>query len=324
MLMIVTKRRRSPSASERAANRIGRFRPSPLKLFNAYRKSFVPADGWSYEELNTDNGRSLILDISNINRSARGRGILSLSDKLSSAIQDSVDRVIEGALGRYSNLYGVRSKQLNSETQLAAWESAIQDETGSDGLQTAIIMVPILQSVADDVYGKVSMALGVEPNRSYAHVMDRRVRGVGKYITSINETTRGIIRRTVLAGVSQGMSVGEVADKLRGKVPSISSNRVPTIARTEMGRVTDTATKVALVASGKISHVSVIGCRHIEKRSPHLDGMPTCNLRNIPINREGELNFHIGHSGLIVPSGMYKKDGTPPDLVMHQGGSYTR
>lgn len=314
---------RSTQLAQEQAHR--RF-PSPMLLFKRYRKSYVPAGGWTYENFQTENGRAWVRDQIDINRQARLRGIRDLTPRLNKLLASQVERVVEAAVNQYRQVYQVRGKAevaITVEGHGALWANAIEAEMQAAGLEVVAEVLPTVQSVADDVHGKISLGLGAEPTASQVHSLGVRVRDIGTQISSISNTTRGKIADIAARGIREGQTVYEVAKNIRDSTAKIAYNRVPTIARTEMGRASDTATKHAMKLSGTVSHVGVMGCAHVEVNSPHMDGYPTCNISGVPIHREGELIFHINHMGTIVSEAYYKEDGTAPNISI-TGAPYTR
>ena len=79
-------------------------------------------------------------------------------------------------------------------------------------------------------------------------------------------------------------------------------SRLTTIARTEGGRAVDEGLKETLKNSGTVSHCSVVGCMSIEPKIPTYNGIPTCNIQDVPVIDVDAVEFHINHTGLWVPS----------------------
>ncbi len=74
----------------------------------------------------------------------------------------------------------------------------------------------------------------------------------------------------------------------------------------------DAAALQAYLDGKVVSHISVIGCEAVEEGIPEYKGVPTCNIRNVPVEDAHELAFHINHTGTMVPTGFYNSDGTKP------------
>ena len=96
--------------------------------------------------------------------------------------------------------------------------------------------------------------------------------------------------------------MAETAKYLRGNFPERSRNRISTIARTELGQAADEGRKQSMKDLGTVTHVSVIGCEAREAASPTYRGESTCNIEDVPIGDMDTLEFHINHTGTIVPS----------------------
>jgi hypothetical protein len=245
-----------------------------------------------------------------------------MTETLTPIMKDHVNRVIEAATERYRRVYGVRGKgtvTIQVDAHSALWEQAIQEELARAGSEVVLHAQPAIQSVVDSTYQKVSMSLGANPTRSQMASLGSRARAIASRLKDLLHTTIERIRRVVRSGIEEGKTVFEVAEDLRNHTPTVSTNRIPTIARTEIGRATDAASKAAMKDSMVVSHISVVGCEKIERSSPRYRGIPTCNIQNVPIWDEDKLEFHINHTGCIVVSGMYRDDGSAPNLFAEGG-----
>lgn len=311
-------------ASQRAiAASNGRF-PSPLLLFKRYRKSVVPKGGWNNENFQTANGRALVRDIIDVTRQARLRGIRDSTAALTRVMTGHVDSVVDAAVNRYRRIYGARglkeSVTISFDAHAALWESAIQDELRLAGVEVFNAMMPKVQSVVDDTYNKIGMLLGSgTPSRQMLHSLDMRARDIGKQVTMVSETTRDRIRTSVSQAIRSNMTVFEAAEHVRKNVPTIATNRIPTIVRTEIGRASDEATKASMKDSYVVSHASVVGCEKIEENGPRYRGIPTCNIGNVPTSDIDAVAFHINHTGTWVTSGFFQSSGDPAPNITRRG-----
>lgn len=310
------------TAYERIPKRVRR--ESPWKLFQRYRGSKTPEGGWSWENFHqTEAGRQLNRDLVNVQRFARGRGQTILDEKLRKYFKASIERVISQALRISRSVYGVREPEsfnIPIYSHEALWLQAIEEEMARAGHELTVEMSPTVQSVATDAYIKVGTLLTEvdewTPLPAQQAEFNQRIRTLGSRITGINETTRARMTETILRGVREGDGPLTVAETLRNQ-GSVAQSRVATIARTEMGNAADIGTKMGMKHAGGVSHLSVIGCEGVELASPHIDGMPTCNISNVPIWREDELVFHPNHTGAIIASGFFDENGQPPPLRMY-------
>ncbi len=75
-------------------------------------------------------------------------------------------------------------------------------------------------------------------------------------VTRVNEVTRTAIRRTIRAGMADGLSNDEIAETLRDKVRETYRGRADTIARTETAIVDQEAAHDRYRAGG-ITHVRI-------------------------------------------------------------------
>jgi hypothetical protein len=311
------------TAADRAKVAAARRPPSPSGLFRRYRKSQVPEGGWdakSFEE----GGEQLLQDISNVISMAKMRGTRSLSDDLFQLMQLQFLEVINSAVAIYGRSYGnleapVTEQGPGKNYLLALWLLAIEQSLQTSSMQVALVTTPVIQSVVQDVYIKVMTLLGANPNKVQVTLMTNRARSIAQSLESITQTTNDKMSSVIENSVLAGASMLAIVDSLRAKMASILSTRVNTILRTEIGRAADEAAMSAYTDSKAVSHVSVVGCQAIEAGIPSFAGVPTCNIQNVPVAQARRLRFHPNHTGIIVPSAFYNRDGTLPKLIVSRG-----
>lgn len=322
-------------ATQRARQRAHRHELSPMRLMRLYRKSAPPQGGWTQEAIEEQPSLLVALnrDILDAQRLAILKQSKVLAPKLDKLMRGQVERVIARFEDNLARLYGVRKSaggkaerlDIGVNAHAALWGQAIEQELKLAGVEVHVAVEPAWQSVASNTFEKVSIFLGAKPDARQQQALHRRVKQeIANKVTRIAETTRDRLYATVRRAVEGGRTVFETIEDIRKRIPQIASNRVPTIVRTELGRAADTGTKVAMRESGVVSHMSVVGCEAIERRSPRFDGIPTCNIQNVPVEFEWDLEFHINHSGAFVVSGFVREDGTVPDLPLRAGGPFSR
>ena len=300
------------------------YKPSPSQLFKKYRKSVVPEDGWTESTFQSSEGDNLVSDISNVILMAKLRGIRSLNEVLSSVLQSQVLDVIDEAMLIYGRTYSISnstppSNKPSNELLLALLLLAIEQVMRKAPMQVALITTPVIQSVVDDIYHKTMELLGETPNRVQVSLMNNRARSIANSLSSITNTTTERMHSTVDNAIASGVGFFGVLDALKGRLAVISTNRVGTILRTEIGRAADEAVLSAYKDSKAVSHVSVVGCQAIEAGIPTYAGVPTCNIQNVPVAAARRLVFHPNHTGIIVPSAFYAGNGQTPKLVVSRG-----
>lgn len=322
-------------ATQRAQAAQRRHALSPMRLMQLYRKSSVPQGGWTQEMAQANPALLLALnrDIVDANRVAISKGSKVLTPRLKGLMEGHVNRVVDRFLHNMANIWGLRPDKALTKAQLtininahaALWGEAIEQELRLAGVEIHVAVEPAWQSVAANTYEKVGIFLGAKPDARQQAALHRRVKKeMAQRVTAISNTTRDRLVTTVQRAARDGKTVFETAEIIRKRIPQIATNRVPTIVRTELGRAADTGTKVAMRESGVVTHMSVMGCEAIERRSPQFDGVPTCNIQNVPVEFEWDLDFHPNHSGVLVVSGFRNADGSVPDLAVQQGGPITR
>lgn len=312
---------------------IGRHFLSPQKLFINYRKSAVPEGGWTHENFVSGDGAMLVRDLQAAQNAAKIKGARLLTAPLTKVMKAQIDRVLsvmESKLNRsfpgyrsWGSKVGLSALNLtlSNNQHEDLWAAAIEEAFAQDGHTVLATVRAPLQSVADDVLDKTTTLLtGTSPLAGVRRTLQLDMNEMAQQVTNINETTRRNLSNIIRKAIDDGEHPFAVMEIVRKKLPQIATNRVPTIVRTEMGRAVDRATIISMKAGGQVTHVSVIGCQAVEKGSPTYNGVPTCNIKNVPIEFSGSLRFHPNHTGAIVASGFKKNDGGRPDLPLRQGG----
>lgn len=308
-------------------------RLSSNALFVRYRKASVPEGGWTNENFVGSRADALVTDIVNVRRVAVARGIRAMAPELTKWFNSTVNEIIRNALDGWRRVLDVETRSLsecgtkaevviNVDAHEQMWAEAIEQELARAGSTVQIAVESHVTSIADEVFGKVSISLGYEPTPQDLRLHRGRIANRVKKVKRINDTTRTRLRNTIGNAIRKGEPPGAVADIIRKRMPSIASNRAMTIARTELGQSADEATLLLMTQGGVVTHISVIGCEKIERSGPHLAGIPTCNIRNVPISLEGDLQFHPNHTGAIVPAAFKREDGSVLNLAITPGGTY--
>jgi hypothetical protein len=275
----------------------------------------------------TNNGRQLSKDLLNVQRAAKAKGARMLTKPLTAVMRGQVERVVElfeRSVERYAGVAATRGAKavvtLQVEQHGELWAQAINDAFRILGKDVQATIQPVMQSVADDVLDKTTTLLtGDKPSVISKRVMQQSVNEIARDVTGINKTTQGRLARLISKSIDEGQSPGEVMEAVRRKIPQIATNRVPTIVRTEMGRIADRAAIRSMKDSAVVTHVSVEGCEAIEQGIPTFRGTPTCNIKNVPIEYAGDLQFHINHTGAITASGFRQENGSTPSLPLKGG-----
>lgn len=304
---------------------------SPALLFANFRKSTVPEGGWTHEAFLSPAGAQLIRDLLSVQNAAKLKGARMLSVPLAKVMKAQVLNVIAIFESKITLSYGTRAAgkepqlrhstlTLSSRQHEDLWAAAIEDAFAKEGHTVLATVRAPLQSVADDVLEKTTTLLnGGKPQPGTRRTLQMDMNEMSKEVTNINETTRKNLSRIIRKGIDDGESPFALMETVRNKLPQIATNRVPTIVRTEMGRAVDRATIRSFKEGGEVTHVSVIGCQAIEKGIPTFDGVPTCNIKNVPIEFASSLRFHPNHTGAIVASGFKSRDGGRPPLPLRSG-----
>lgn len=300
---------------------------APSRVFAKIAKSKRPEGGWTMEAFLTNNGRQLSKDLLNVQRAAKAKGARMLTKPLTAVMRGQVEKVLElfeRNLQRYAGVSAMRGAKALVTLEVGQhgelWAQAINDAFRILGKDVQATIQPVMQSVADDVLDKTTTLLtGGKPSVASKRVMQQSVNEIATQVTRINKTTQTSLARLISKAIDEGKSPGEVMEEVRQKIPQIATNRVPTIVRTEMGRVADRAAIRSMKDSAVVTHVSVEGCEAIEQGIPTFRGTPTCNIKNVPIEYAGDLQFHINHTGAITASGFRQQNGSTPALPLKGG-----
>ncbi len=308
---------------------------SSAKLFTHYKSSTVPEGGWNLENFRTTAGVQLVRDQINVQRMAKLKGARLLTKPLTLLMRAQVLSVIAIFRKKYAAATGLGSTPGQRDTDFSGkkvtavltvnqhsglWAQAIEEAFAKEGASVTATVRPAMQSVVDDVLDKTTTLLtGQRASEVSRHVMRTQVNEIATKVTQINNTTKNNLSKLIGKAIDEGTPPFAVMELVRDKIPGIATNRVPTIVRTEMGLAADRASIRAMKDSAVVTHVSVTGCEAIEKGIPTWNGIPTCNIRNVPIEYSGELQFHPNHTGAIIASVFRKRDGGVQATPTQQG-----
>jgi hypothetical protein len=189
----------------------------------------------------------------------------------------------------------------------ALWRQAIEEVLGADAdIELVMDYQPAVQSVAAKAYDRTVTFLGEEAVHDASSIILRRSITLAQQVTRINDTTKANLNRVIQQSMADGLTIRETVDAVRSSIPEIASARIPTIARTEIGRAVDQGTMQAIKESAVVKTVCVVGCQAVEPGIPTFDGRPTCNITGVDAQRVDELEFHPNHGGVIVPESFYE------------------
>jgi hypothetical protein len=200
----------------------------------------------------------------------------------------------------------------------ALWVQAINEVMQEQGIDLVAELIPPIQSVMGQSYGRISALMGQPTTVTGHQIIARQARSVASRIVNINDTTRKVIEGAVRGSIGSGLTVTETAAKLRETMPALSRSRVNTIARTELSNAWHEGAKTSFQESETLTHVSVIGCESREEDrwdSPSYqqfmyNGESTCNAVDVPVQDMDKLNFHPNHTGTTIPSRFRNADGS--------------
>jgi hypothetical protein len=212
--------------------------------------------------------------------------------------------------------------QISIGNDEALWAAALKDVFAETGDEIVIELVPPIQSVMGQAYGRVSTLLGQDTSLAGTQLIAKTARGIASRIVNINQTTRDLMDRQIRQSIKDGLSVTETARQLEEIVPEFNRSRVSTIARTELSNAWSKGTIASFKESETLTHASVIGCESAEPErwgDPSFqqfmwNGKGTCLAEDVPVDEMDNLNFHPNHTGCWVPSRFRNEDGSSADI----------
>jgi hypothetical protein len=288
-------------------------------LINWGSKTEVPDGGWTRENFRGRNGLNLLKDFVRIKNRHAARGIKSTAPFFKSYFAKIREGVISYVQRRTPHL----KAEVDFGQEEALWAQAIKHVFAGKDDELVIEMMPRIRSVMAGAYADTTVILGdTEPTAAQAESAVRAPSlELCRKVTGMNDTLQKKMAANIDDAIEQGMTVPETVQYLRDRWPQIADNRIPTIARTEMGQAADHGVKLSVKNSDSVTHVSVVGCEAIEPGIPTYHGVPTCNIQNVPAHDVFVLEFHINHTGAIVPSAFRGADGSSESLPVTSGGA---
>lgn len=279
-------------------------RMSAAKQMACYRTSKVrPGASLKTLKLSRDAIRRDMVRMRRILMHEGGRSLASLLHSyFAQKIEELADRMNHHIRHSSTPLPMVKgSVDLGFGSHEAIWQQALKDVLGPDAdIELVADYLPAVQSVAAKAYSRTSVFLGEGEDPQASVFILRRAQALAQQVTRINETTRRQLSAEIGKALDNDMTVAETVSHLRETFPDIAASRIPTIARTEMGRAVDEGTKQAMKESSVVSHCDVVGCQAVEPGIPTYMGRPTCNITDVPVYDLDKLQFHINHTGCIV------------------------
>ena len=281
-------------------------RISAARLIRAYRTSSVPMGS---PKMAATQRVKIQRDLIRMRRSLMIEGSRGMAKTLRGFFTQKLDEIcdkVELHARHHLRAAGVPQRKAGVDIGFGSaehtWKQAIQEVLGpSATVELTADYLPTVQSIAAKSYSRTCLFLGDAEAADASVKILRRAQAMARQVTSINETTRDRLINSITGALDDGQTLAETIATIRSEIPEIAAGRIPTIARTEVGRAIDEGTKEAMGESSTITHVRVIGCEAIEPKIPTMDGVPTCNICGVPVSRLDELEFHINHTGCIVP-----------------------
>jgi hypothetical protein len=292
------------------------LRLSPLKVFERFRSSKAPVGGWTQERFLTANGSNLLTDLIRVQKLARRESYPKLTKGLLDLFNEEIDEFL-------SELEKPQTKARKPDLVVdlpdniaKLVQAALQKTFSKQRVRARVVrrVRPAVQTAMDHTYRKSVVLLGGKPTDRNLNRLRASADKLCNKVTRISRTTKYRLRRELRTAMADNLTLAETVKRVRDRFHSIAAYRVPTIVRTEIGRAMDAATIQALRDQGNVTHISVIGCEAIEPGIPTYRGIPTCNIRNVPIEDAHLLEFHINHTGTIVPTGFLRANGSKPNL----------
>jgi hypothetical protein len=277
------------------------------------RKPIEPEGGWTQEAFNTRNGQALVRACASTRANAIAMRMRDVMQFLDVCFREQLEEVILLA-ERY---HGV--KAAGTANELTLWYRAIRNGVNKGMPKMVEGMVNRLDRSGRRVLWDTARLLGMKAKDIDSRLFKADSAEIVKRLTGLAKTTKKRLAGSVAQAIKDQLTVKQTTAKLRKMYPQLSESRIRTIARTELSRAADAGARKAYRQYGKVTHVSVIGCKHVEPNIPEFRGIPTCNIKHVPEADSDELQFHINHTGMLVPSGFRRRDGSVPNLRLQRG-----
>lgn len=273
-----------------------------------------PPAFWSSKTTAQQKKRT-ISDFLNVQKQLRAEAMGSLPREFRTIFQSQINRFKDEAL-----LLGARTRLANKAQPDETWSDeeialvlAILIEAARNAFLRDTLLVQMArskyQSLIDRGYTRARFVLG-EGDGLRNPTLASRNENLLSTTALINASSFGMaefrIRREILKtnllniNTTWAEAVTAVTRSISERVAS--NSRLTTIARTDGGRAVDEGIKEAFDKSEIVTHCSVVGCMAIEPRIPTYNGVPTCNITNVPVEDVDIVEFHINHTGLWIPS----------------------
>jgi hypothetical protein len=267
---------------------------------------YYPPEGWNSENFKTAAGLRLLRDLTSAQSRWKNSGIRAYKriwKRLFENMMNSIERDAMNAHRRRGGKDAKATVNVNPMGDTALWGQAIDRALRELGIEATVSVTPVVENITTGLQDEVtSMFYGRRPSKTEIRRLKPKSGYIANQVTGISNTTRTRLQREIQRAIDDRLTIVETVSRLRKRMPQIAMNRIPTIARTEMGRAADRATIMTLQSQDIVTHISVVGCRAIEKNSPVYKGVPTCNIQDVPIEDAGQLTFHPNHTGTIVSS----------------------
>jgi len=306
---------------------------SSREFYQIKRSVNIPAGGWTNRTFKSQAGVRLIAAIMRVRRSAQARSVRESANLLYDFLTKQVDDVIAVAeeLGRGLPKYPKR------EDHAALWKRVVFNVFSDAEPYLKAKYKPVFTSMMMEVYRKTCVLLSVDWRRGDTGAFEKRIERVMRVVPLIVKSNRKRIERSIARSLASGdVTVADVSDDLKkslkkqitgkgvglgGNAAVGSSNRAADEAVKAAIRTTRVGTgKGSIKESNVVTHVSVFGCETIEDEGPMFyAGIPTCNIQDVPVEDMDELEFHINHTGAIIPSQFINDDGSVPDVQPSRG-----
>mgnify|MGYP003631505908 CR=1 FL=1 len=282
---------------------------------------YFPEGGWTDDNFRTPAGLKLLRDQVSIQTRWKKHGIKSLAAMLDRHTKTLFADIFRDVLNGYSAREGKHvaifekaSATLNPVGDSHLWANAMNNAFEKFNINATADAGPIVEQQSTGIQSDVTTVVGGRrPTKTEISRMKPRARNLAAKVKNVSETTRTKLAKEIQRAIDDRLTIPETVKRLRKRVPQIAANRIPTIARTEMGNAADQINIDTLQEMQVVSHVSVVGCQAIEASAPTHNGVPTCNIQDVPIEEADLLTFHPNHTGLIISSRFREREPTSAD-----------
>lgn len=226
----------------------------------------------------------------------------------------SIRRRMASGVTAYKNFFDgqlsriLKNLEAEKSSSMAAKASSADDllkRLFRDDIEDAMVVnvgAAFYQALSATAYANVADTLTVDITAESNRALASRIDLLRRTAPRINDTQKARLKEILDENIQAGTTPGTLAQAIQEGMGMFNSARPVMIARNELAAAYRQGNRQAMVDSGIITHISVVGCEAREDNSPTYHGESTCNITDVPIDDIDQLDYHVNHTGAEVPS----------------------